>query len=125
AEPPHEFLGIPLLGETVDVEPFVLVEDCVIARARRQIFAECADRLVVAARASTRRQRHLMRPIAIDHRGRQLPLALHHAGWDCGKSSGTCPKAFRITAPSNSPRSRSPLQENATAPVSARLNAMA
>src|SRR6516164_4893292 len=119
------FSASPLLGETVDVEPFVLVEDCVTARAKRQIFAEYADRLVAAARALARWQRHLMRPIAIDHRGRQLALAIHHAGWDSVKSSGTCPKAFRITASSNSPRLRSPLREKATAPAFAWLNAMA
>lgn len=66
AEPRHELLRIRRVGEAVDIEPLPVVENAMAARAQRQILAEVVDGFVAAVLAGACRERHLVRPAAVD-----------------------------------------------------------
>jgi hypothetical protein len=66
AEARHEFLRIRRGGKAVDIEPLLVMANAMAAQAQRQVLAEVVDGLVAAAFAGARRQRHLVRPAAVD-----------------------------------------------------------
>ena len=69
AEALNEFLSISGVGEAVHVEPLA-IEHGVAATAQAQVLTEFMDLLVAAALAKTRRQRDLVRPLAVNGRRR-------------------------------------------------------
>ena len=77
AEPLLELLRVGGIRETINVVPSVIVMHCVAAAAQRQILAELMNLVVADALAGACRQHHLVRPIPVNGRRRQLALAAH------------------------------------------------
>ena len=76
-EPQSEFIGVLQLFEAVNVKPLAVMKHGMAAGAERQLFAEVVNLIVAAAFTEPRRQYHLVWPVPVNARWRQLSLPSH------------------------------------------------
>jgi hypothetical protein len=74
-----KMFGVRVLRKAKDVHVDVIAAERMTARAEREAVTENADRLVIAAGAAIGRQRHLMRPLAIDRSFAEFAFAVDHS----------------------------------------------